>query len=59
MRLASTLAVFVNLIVLLYRSGYWGYNNGYGKEDNLAAYKETLSGGISFIDTAEVQPSCL
>ncbi|KAK9824860.1 hypothetical protein WJX74_001115 [Apatococcus lobatus] len=36
------------------RSGYWGYNNGYGKEDNFAAYKETLSGGISFIDTAEV-----
>lgn len=37
------------------RSGYWGYNNGYGKEDNLAAFKETLNGGISFIDTAEVQ----
>ncbi|KAK9853919.1 hypothetical protein WJX84_005356 [Apatococcus fuscideae] len=36
------------------RSGYWGYNKGYGKEDNLAAFKETLSHGISFIDTAEV-----
>lgn len=36
------------------RSGYWGYNKGYGKTDNLTAYEATLKNGIDFIDTAEV-----
>lgn len=37
------------------RSGYWGWEKGYGRGENLAAYKEMVeSTGIDFLDTAEV-----
>ena len=35
------------------RSGYWGWEKGYGRGENLAAYKEMVeSTGIDFLDTA-------
>lgn len=36
------------------RSGYWGWEKGYGRPENLAAYRALLDSGLTFIDTAEV-----
>ena len=36
------------------RSGYWGYGQGYQKEDNEEAFKALVDSGIGLIDTAEV-----
>jgi len=38
------------------RSGYWGYNNTYQKQDNKKAFEAILAtqGKLNFIDTAEV-----
>ena len=38
------------------RSGYWGYGEGYQKEDNFEAFKGMVGSGIGLIDTAEVWP---
>ena len=40
------------------RSGYWGYGQGYQKEDNEEAFKALVDSGIGLIDTAEVRRSC-
>jgi len=36
------------------RSGYWGYEVEYGKEESRAAFKALLEAGLTHIDTAEV-----
>ncbi len=36
------------------RSGYWGYGQGYQKDDNFEAFKGMIDAGIGLIDTAEV-----
>ena len=36
------------------RSGYWGYGEGYQKEDNEEAFRGMVESGIGLIDTAEV-----
>ncbi len=36
------------------RTGYWGYNGDYGKENCRAAYNAAVTSGLGFIDTAEV-----
>uniref|UniRef100_A0A7S3QKN1 NADP-dependent oxidoreductase domain-containing protein n=1 Tax=Dunaliella tertiolecta TaxID=3047 RepID=A0A7S3QKN1_DUNTE len=36
------------------RSGYWGYEKEYGKNQSRDAYNAALKSGLTFIDTAEV-----
>ncbi|KAK9839785.1 hypothetical protein WJX81_001547 [Elliptochloris bilobata] len=41
------------------RTGYWGWENqgrpdGYGEEENRAAYQALVDAGVTFLDTAEV-----
>jgi hypothetical protein len=41
------------------RSGYWGYGREYGQDASREAYDSLMAAGLSFIDTAEVQPTAV